>query len=112
MEMAYPAVMRLLAYYSKMETSPGLLETGLGDWNSAVREHMPTPEYTISCGYLHCKRLARAMAIALGKRSAAEELGMSAEQTRRAIVAKYYRGKGVFDNGRQTAQAHDHMALR
>ncbi len=106
MEMAYPAVMRLLAYYSKMETSPGLLETGLGDWNSAVREHMPTPEYTISCGYLHCKRLARAMAIALGKRSAAEELGMSAEQTRRAIVAKYYRGKGVFDNGRQTAQAH------
>ena len=105
LEEAYPYLVRYLAYEKTRETEPGLVANGLGDWNAVDPSHKPTDEYVISCIYLMLQETAGKIADVLGCGRDREMFEKAARQTRAALLRKYYRGGGVFDNGGQTAQA-------
>ena len=102
---AYGPLKAYLAYEKGIESAPGLVKNGLGDWNAANRKHMPESEYVISCFYMRLKEVAAQMAEVKGLGGEAQAFRASAGETRRAIHAKYAKGDGVFANGLQTAQA-------
>lgn len=105
LEEAYPYLVRYLAYEKTRETAPGLVANGLGDWNAVEPSHKPSDEYVISCIYLMLQDTAGKMADVLGRGSDLKKFEESARQARAALLQKYYRGGGAFDNGGQTAQA-------
>ena len=105
LDIAYPALVRYIAHESQLETEPGLVSNGLGDWNSAVAEHMPSKEYVISAGYFHILTLASKIAAIKGLADDAANYARLARRTSDAINAKYLKANGVYDNGGQTAQA-------
>ena len=105
LDVAWPAICRYVEAESKLETSPGLVANGLGDWNAAVAEHMPTPEYVISANYYHLLKLAAKIAAVKGLSGDADKYAALARRTADAINAKYLKADGVYDNGGQTAQA-------
>lgn len=104
-DVAYPALVKYLAYEKSLEKSPGLVENGLGDWNALIMSHMPDKEYVISCLYLRLKEIAAEFAALKGLVDDGRAFRDSAEETRRALRSKYGRGNGVYANGGQTAQA-------
>ena len=104
-DVAYGPLKRYLEYAKANETSPGLVAFGLGDWNARVRERMPDKEYVISCFYLRLKEIAAEFAAVKGLADERRGFAASAARTRAAIVAKYRKGNGIYDNGGQTAQA-------
>ena len=104
-DVAYPALVKYLAYEKSLEKSPGLVENGLGDWNALIMSHMPDKEYVISCLYLRLKEIAAEFADLKGLVDDGRVFRDSAEETRRALRSKYGRGNGVYANGGQTAQA-------
>ena len=105
LDVAWPAICRYIEAESRLETSPGLVANGLGDWNAAVAEHMPAPEYVISANYFHILTLASKIAAVKGLSGEAEKYAALARRTADAINAKYLKADGVYDNGGQTAQA-------
>ena len=104
-DVAYPALVKYLAYEKSLEKSPGLVENGLGDWNALIMSHMPDKEYVISCLYLRLKEIAAEFADLKGLVDDGRAFRDSAEETRRALRSKYGKGDGVYANGGQTAQA-------
>lgn len=107
LEEAYPAIKKYLSF-TEAKSAGGLVCHGLGDWCSLDRKRMPTLEYTSSLYYYQAQLIASKIADVLGFREDAGKFSSRAQVTRDAIVAKHYKGDGVWDDGRQTAQA---MAL-
>ena len=99
----YPALVRYLEFTATKADSNGLVKHGLGDWIPVSK--MPSVELTSSCYYFQAQRIAALMAGLKGLRAESEKWDASAERTRRAINAKFYRGDGTYDDGGQTAQA-------
>lgn len=104
-ESAYDPLKKYLAYAQSRENSPGLIDFGLGDWNAYDKQHMPAKEFVVSCFYLRLKEIAAKFASIRERDSDRRTFESSARQTREAIIVKYGKENGVFDNGGQTAQA-------
>ena len=103
LDVVYPALVRYLAYTETKADNNGLVKHGLGDWIPV--DKMPATELTSSCYYYQALSIAVKMADVKGIAADAAKFAALAEKTRRGINAKYYKGNGVYDNGRQTAQA-------
>ena len=103
-EAVYPALKRYVDFTSTKATG-NLVKHGLGDWIPVERKHMPSTELTSSCYYLQAAAILSRIASTLDEPEDAVRYGKLAEDIKSAINAKYYKGDGVYDNGRQTAQA-------
>ena len=103
-EAVYPALKRYVDFTS-MKATGNLVKHGLGDWIPVERKHMPSTELTSSCYYLQAAAILSRIASTLDEPEDAVLYGKLAEDIKSAINAKYYKGDGVYDNGRQTAQA-------
>ncbi len=100
----YPVLQRYLAYTATRANAQGLVRHGLGDWIPVTRAHMPSVEYTSSCYYYQAQRIASEIARLRGDAAEAKRYAAAAEKTRAGINAKFYKGRGVYENGGQTAQ--------
>ena len=100
----YPVLQRYLAYTASRANPQGLVRHGLGDWVPVNRKHMPSTEFTSSCYYYQALRIATEIARLRGAKKDADRYASLAAKTRAGLNAKYYKGKGVYDNGGQTAQ--------
>ena len=100
----YPALKRLVDFTSTKATG-NLVKHGLGDWISVDRKHMPSVEFTSSCYYRQMAVILSRIANLMCEPAEAVRYGKLAEDIKNAINAKFYKGNGVYDNGRQTAQA-------
>ena len=87
------------------KASGNLVKHGLGDWIPVDRQHMPSTELTSSCYYRQAAAILSRIAAIRGEAGEAARYGKLADDIKAAINAKYYKGGGVYDNGRQTAQA-------
>ncbi len=101
----YPALVKYLAYTATKADADGLVKHGLGDWIPVNWAHMPTTEFTSSCYYYQALSITANIAELKGLNDAAATYRKMAAQTRKSIHKKYYKGDGIYDNGRQTAQA-------
>ena len=103
LDVVYPALVRYLEYTATKANADGLVKHGLGDWIPVSK--MPSVEFTSSCYYYQAQRICGFIAGLKGLVDEKEKWGASAERTRCAINAKFYKGDGVYDDGGQTAQA-------
>ena len=78
---------------------------GIGDWNHVDRKHVPSVELTSSCYYRQAAAILSRIAAIKGLADDAARYAKLAEDVKKAINVKFYKGNGVYDNGRQTAQA-------
>ncbi len=101
----YPALEKYLAYTATKANADGLVQHGLGDWIPVNHAHKPATELTSSCFYYQALIITANIAELKGLPEAAAKYRKMAAQTRAGINKKYYKGDGVYDNGRQTAQA-------
>ena len=104
-EKAYPALVKYLGYLKTIETSPDLVEKGLGDWNAPDRKNAPVEEYVVSCLYLRLREIAAEFAAIKGLTAESAAFADGAKRTRTALNKKHYKGQGVYVNGVQCAQA-------
>ncbi|MBR1588945.1 MAG: family 78 glycoside hydrolase catalytic domain [Kiritimatiellae bacterium] len=104
LESVYPALKRYVDF-TTTKASGNLVKHGLGDWIPVNRKHMPSTELTSSCYCRQAAAILSRIASVIGKTEDASRYGRLADDIKAAINAKYYRGNGVYDNGRQTAQA-------
>ncbi len=100
----YPALKRYVDFTST-KARRNLVRHGIGDWNHVDRRHVPSVEFTSSCFYRQAAAILSRMAAIKGLAEDAARYGKLADAIKNAIHAKYYKGGGVYDNGRQTAQA-------
>ena len=99
----YPTLVRYLAFAETKANAEGLVQHGLGDWIPIKK--MPAVEFTSSCYYLQAHLVGAKIARLRGDLMTALAFEGVAEKTRRSLNAKYYRGNGVYEDGRQSAQA-------
>ena len=104
LDAVYPALKCYVDFTSTKATG-NLVKHGLGDWIPVDRKHMPSTELTSSCYYRQAAAILSRIAILRGEAEEAARYGKLADDIKAAINAKYYKGNGVYDNGRQTAQA-------
>ncbi len=100
----YPTVVAYLNYLRSRETEIGLVSCGLGDWCSVGSER-PSVAYCNSVFYYQAVKFASLMAREKGLLTDAAKFARWADENLAAVRKKFYRGKGVWDNGGQTAQA-------
>ena len=105
LESVYPTLRRYLAFTAGKADGNGLVKHGLGDWIPVVKEHMPSTELTSSCYYYQAQLIASKIAKILGRSAESTVFSLGAQRTRCGINRKFYKGKGVYDNGGQTAEA-------
>lgn len=105
LDLIYPSLKKYLAFTATKADAQGLVKHGLGDWIPVNHKHMPTTEFTSSCFYYQAQRIASLIAKVKGLKKETAQFAASAEKTRKGINQKYYKGKGVYDNGLQTAQS-------
>ena len=103
LDTVYPALVRYVGYLGSRADGEGLVMYGHGDWLPVTK--MPTPGLTSSCYYYQAQRICSFVAGLKGLADDAAKWAASAERTRRAINARFYKGDGVYDDGGQTAQA-------
>lgn len=103
-DLAYGPLTRYVEY-TLTRAEGFLVKHGLGDWIPVDWGHNPPVEFTSSCYFRQAAELLSRMAKLKGDGAAAEKYGRLAEEIRKAINAKYYKGDGTYCNGRQTAQA-------
>ena len=101
-ESVFPALQRYVDY-TTTKANGHLVKHGLGDWIPVSK--MPSTEFTSSCYYRQAAALLSRIAVVLDEPEEASRYGILAEEIAAAIHAKYYKGNGVYDDGRQTAQA-------
>ena len=99
-----PALKRYVDYTSTLAKG-NLVRHGLGDWIPVERRHMPSTELTSSCYYRQAAAILSRIASMKGLDDDAARYGRLADAVKDAVNAKFYKGGGVYDNGRQTAQA-------
>jgi len=104
LDVVYPALKRYVDFTSK-KARGNLVRHGIGDWNHVNRRHVPSTELTSSCYYRQAAAILSRIAAIKGLADDAARYGKLADAIKNAIHAKYYRGNGVYDNARQTAQA-------
>jgi len=105
LERGYAPLKRWLEFERGKLSAEGLASNGLGDWNAPDRKKMSPPEFVISSAYFNILETASLTAQALGETADAESFAAEARRLRDAINAKYYRGDGLYADGRQTSQA-------
>jgi alpha-L-rhamnosidase len=103
-DMVYPALRRYVEF-TTTRARGHLVRHGLGDWNHVNRRHVPSVGFTSSCYYRQAAAILSRMAAIKGLPDDAARYAALAENVKNAVNARYYRGGGVYDNGRQTAQA-------
>ena len=102
--LAYPAMVRHFRFAESQVDADGLVGKFYGD-HCAWRDLQPDNRYSCSAYQVfNTERLAE-MAEALGDAKQAAECRAAARRMRAAIVRSFYRGNGVWDDGRPTAQA-------
>ena len=101
-ESVFPALQRYVDY-TTTKANGHLVKHGLGDWIPVSK--MPSTEFTSSCYYRQAAALLSRIAVVLDEPEEASRYGILAGEIAAAIHAKYYKGNGVYDDGRQTAQA-------
>ena len=104
LDAVYPALKRYVDFTSKRARG-NLVRHGIGDWNHVDRKHVPSVELTSSCYYRQAAAILSRIAAIKGLADDAARYAKLAEDVKKAINAKFYKGNGVYDNGRQTAQA-------
>jgi alpha-L-rhamnosidase len=107
LDVVYPALKRYVDFTSR-KARRHLVRHGIGDWNHVNVKHVPAVEFTSSCYYRQAAAILSRLAAVKGLTAEAARYARLADDIRRAIHARYYRGRGVYANARQTAQA---MAL-
>ncbi len=105
LEIAYPALKRLLDYTATKADADGLVSHGLGDWIPPDWKRVPSVRFTSSCFYMQANETAAGMAAALGRLGETIPYTRRAASLRRAIRAAFMKPDGTFDNGGQTAQS-------
>ena len=104
LDAVYPALKRYVDFTSK-KARRNLVRHGIGDWNHVHRSHVPSVEFTSSCCYRQAAAILSRIAAVKGLAEDAARYGRLADDIKNAINARFYKGGGVYDNGRQTAQA-------
>ena len=106
-ELAYPVLVRYLAYEKSKEVAPWVNEDGLGDWNAnwALRKHSPSVAYVVTCLCMRLREIAAEFATVLGEQGAAERFRQEAQATRAVLRSRFRKAGGRWDNATQTAQA-------
>ncbi len=104
-EIAYPALVRYLAYTETRADAAGLVRHGLGDWIPPNWKHIPSVAFTSSCFFRQANEIAAKMADVLGRPDEARRYADRAATLRAAIRARFMKPDGTFDNGGQTAQS-------
>lgn len=104
-ELAYPALKLYLQRERTIESEPWLNADGLGDWNARQRDRTPSVEFVVSCLCLRLREIASEFGRILGDEQTSVDFREEAVRTRKAIREKFRKSDGLFDNGRQTAQA-------
>jgi alpha-L-rhamnosidase len=107
LDVVYPALKRFVDFTSR-KARRNLVKHGIGDWNHVNPKHVPSVEFTSSCYYRQAAAILSRIAAVKGLDAEAARYMKLADNIKNAIHARYYRGRGVYANGRQTAQA---MAL-
>ena len=104
LDAVYPALKRYVDFTST-KARGNLVRHGIGDWNHVDRRHVPSVELTSSCYYRQAAAILSRIAAIKGLVDDAARYAKLADAIKDAINAKFYKGNGVYDNGRQTAQA-------
>ena len=104
LDVVYPALKRYVDFTST-KARGNLVRHGLGDWNHVDHRHVPSTELTSSCYYRQAAAILSRIASIKGLADDAARYANLADAIKDAINAKFYKGNGVYDNGRQTAQA-------
>ena len=89
----------------KAGVKDSLLDIGHGDWVPVNMDHFPEKGYVLSCYYMQLQLILAEFKREFGFAEAAEKWTASALRTRDAIIRKYHKGDGVWDNGLQTAES-------
>ena len=101
----YNGIKRFFTYM--LRHCPGGIAAGggweIGDWVSAGRR--PDIRFVRTCLVYRDAVLLARMAAILGKKADQRTFVAHATRIRRAFNAMYYKGRGVYENGGQTAQA-------
>ena len=105
LERGYAPLKRWLGFERGKLSAEGLVSNGLGDWNAPDQDRMSPPEFVISAAYFNILETAARTAQVLGEAADAESFAAEARRLRDAINVKYYRGDGLYADGRQTTQA-------
>ncbi len=104
LDIVYPALKRYVDFTST-KARGNLVRHGIGDWNHVNRKHVPSTELTSSCYYRQAVAILSRIAAIKGLADDAARYAKLADAIKTAIHAKFYKGNGVYDNARQTAQA-------
>ena len=104
LDAVYPALKRYVDF-TTTKARGNLVRHGIGDWNHVNRRHVPSTELTSSCYYRQAAAILARIAAIKGLADDAVRYAKLADAIKDAINAKFYKGNGVYDNGRQTAQA-------
>ncbi len=104
LDVVYPVLKRYVDFTSK-KARGDLVCHGIGDWNHVNSAHVPSTGLTSSCYYRQAAAILARIASMKGNLREAAHYGRLADRIKNAINAKFYKGNGVYDNARQTAQA-------
>ena len=105
LEIAYPALVRLVAFTAARTDADGLVAHGLGDWVPADPDAAPSVRFVASCHFLEETQTAARMADVLGRADEAAAWTGRAKAIRDAMRRAFMRDGARFDNGHQSAQA-------
>ena len=102
---AYPAMKRYIAFISEKEDADGLYDYGLGDWCDFERK-IATPTRVTDSAYVYLfnRRLAF-WAKRFGEADYAARRMAAAERIKEAFNRAYYKGDGLYGDGRFTTLA-------
>jgi alpha-L-rhamnosidase len=103
---AYDAMKRYLAYMSAQADEDGLYAYGLGDWNNWYKDMPGTPVRLTDSAYVYQfnRRLAF-WADRFGEKDFAAKCTAAAERIKAAFNKAFYKGDGLYGEGRLTELA-------
>ncbi len=104
LDVVYPVLKRYVDFTST-KARGDLVYHGIGDWNHVNSAHVPSTGLTSSCYYRQAVAILARISSMKGNLKEAAHYGRLADRIKNAINAKFYKGNGVYDNARQTAQA-------
>jgi alpha-L-rhamnosidase len=102
---AWPAMKRYLAFIDSKADEKGLVEYGLGDWCAPGDIGAPPVRFTDSCFVYEFNRRAAFWADRFGEKEAAVAYRARTKELKAAINEAYYKGDGLYADGRLTSLA-------
>lgn len=106
LEMAHPAILKMLRHTAEHRDEKGLIPWGLPEWAAAAGHGLsPHRPFVTTCFFLLSCRTAERIAQVLGKAEDATLFARWADESRAALRRHYLQEDGSWEDASQTAQA-------